>query len=291
MWLQRAEVVIYVLLFTCLSTGLVYLWHAAVEVELFRVALGAAVFFGGLAVALLMLALVRIGTLVVRNTQSLEEIGERVGNLETMLEAALEPEAEPESQELDLAGVGVGDPEPLVAAQVTEDGFPRFVAPPELAANPADAVPTRRQDGRSSNRPGRPSAADDPSQATPTDGTKPAVRRMETCWQEAFDRRDISACRRILAESGSAVDPQRRSALSQALEVLVSQKKQALRESFAASFRAGRLREALARGREIVTLFPDSPMAQEFLQIEPHLLARAADEEARHAGGEPGAAV
>jgi len=154
------------------------------------------------------------------------------------------PDEDRKAAEVNLSEAGTGDPGLLVAATLPSDGFPRLARQDELDAETGLARPAR--DARD-----------------PLD-----------LWQTAFERGDIRACRRILAEAGDRIEPDRRLAMSEAMEAFLAGRKETLRDEFSSRVRAGHFEEALAIGRQIADMFPGSDLAAEFERIEPHLRAR-----------------
>ncbi len=272
-WLRRTEIVIYVFLFACVSFGLIYLVPAALGGRIWSAVVGAAVVIGGSGATLLMQGIVRVAALMLHNAEQLEILHQRVDSLEDALEAALSvvpaqnAAAAATAAEIDPSDLGYRDPTPLIAASTVEDRFPRLAVPvqhrePERAAA---AAATRSPDS---------------SGATATPGAGP-----EQQWQCAYDASDIRTCRRILAEAGGQIPAARRQAMGDALDALIEDRKQSLRNEFAALVRSGRYRKAIAKGREIAETFPNSPMAAEFRRLQPHLAARAGTATHRAAEG------
>jgi len=270
LWLRRAEIIVYVFLGTCITSGLIYLYPAACAGQVRDALIGAAITIGGSGAALIMLAVVRIGSLTVYTAERLDEIGQRMDALEDTLEAALsavpeENAAAGRAEQLDLAGIGRGDPGLLVAASVPDTQFPRLAGRDEEDLASPDAAVSRE----------RTLADPQGSAAGPEDR-----------WQRAFDEGDLLACRRILAEAGSLIPAERRQAMLAALDVLIEDRKQALRDEFSALVRSRRFADAIAKGREIMQTFPNSSMAAEFEHVEPYLARRAAEAPPRSAGGQ-----
>ncbi|UCG16613.1 MAG: hypothetical protein JSV19_00980, partial [Phycisphaerales bacterium] len=85
-WLRRAEMIAYVFLFTCISSGLICVYFGG---SVWNALIGAAITIGGSGAAWIMLAVVRIGSLVDWNAGRLEAISQRVDALEDTLEVAL----------------------------------------------------------------------------------------------------------------------------------------------------------------------------------------------------------
>jgi hypothetical protein len=270
LWLRRAEIIVYVFLGTCITSGLIYLYPAACAGQVRDALIGAAITIGGSGAALIMLAVVRIGSLTVYTAERLDEIGQRMDALEDTLEAALssvpdENASASRAAPVDLAAIGRGAPGLLVAATVPDHPFPRLAGRDEEDLVPADAaVPRERTVAGPVGPP-----------------TGPEAR-----WQRAFDEGDLLACRRILAEAGSLIPPERRQAMLAALDVLIEDRKQALRDEFSALVRSRRFADAIAKGREITQNFPNSAMAAEFEQVEPYLARRAAEDPPRSARGQ-----
>lgn len=245
-WLRRAERIVYAFLFACITSGLFLVYYAAFGGNVLNAMVGAAIVIGGSGAALMMLTLVRTGRLAVRNTESLEAIGHRVDAIEDMLQVALSvpPQEDGKTAEVNLSDIGKGDPGPLVAATLPSDGFPRLA----------------RQD--------------EPDGETGSARPRGEARDPLDLWQTAFERGDIRACRRILAEAGDRIEPDRRLAMSEAMEAFLAGRKETLRDEFSSRVRAGHFEEALAIGRQIADMFPGSDLAAEFERIEPHLRAR-----------------
>lgn len=270
LWLRRAEIIVYVFLGTCITSGLIYLYPAACAGRVRDALIGAAITIGGSGAALIMLAVVRIGSLTVYTAERLDEIGQRMDALEDTLEAALSAVPEENAaagrvDELDLSRIGRGDPGLLVAASVPDKQYPRLAGRDEEDLASADAAAPRE----------RAVADSGASSAGP-----------EARWQRAFDEGDLLACRRVLAEAGSLIPPERRQAMLAALDVLIEDRKQVLRDEFSALVRGRRFADAIAKGREIAQTFPNSAMAAEFEQVEPYLTRRAAEAPPRSAGGQ-----
>ncbi len=269
LWLRRAEIIVYVFLGTCITSGLIYLYPAACAGEVRDALIGAAITIGGSGAALIMLAVVRIGSLTVYTAERLDEIGQRMDALEDTLEAALSAVPEENAnasrvEPLDLAGIGRGDPGLLVAAGVPEKPFPRLASRDEEDHGPAETAVSHER-------------------IVTTAGKSPAC--PEERWQRAFDERDLLGCRRILAEAGTLIPADRRQAMLAALDTLMEDRKQALRDEFSALVRSHRFADAIAKGREIARTFPNSSLAAEFEQVEPYLARRAAEAPPRSAGG------
>lgn len=265
-WVRRGRTASYVFLFLCAGSGLFYGYSSAASGNVLNAVLGGAIALGGSGVALLLLQVMRVASVVVENAEQLDRLGRRLDRFETKLDAALRPH----DGETNLSELGPGDPGELVAASVPVSGFPRL-APAGASEREDDTTMDRTED-----RPARPAErmADGDSERLETPQETPEAKSLEDRWQEAFRRADLPTCRRILEAAEASLDADRLVSMRQGLEGAVRDRKQQLRDEFAALVRAGRFRDALAKGEEIVSLVPDSPMATEFRTIRPHLESR-----------------
>jgi hypothetical protein len=273
-WVRRGRAASYVFLFLCAGSGLFYGYSSAASGHVLNAVLGGAIALGGSGVALLLLQMMRVASVVVENAEQLDRLGRRLDRFETNLDAALRRQDE----ETNLSELGRGDPGDLVAASVAAGGYPR------LAPAGASEADDDRTMGRTGDRPARfEDRSEERSEEQLADGDSaqlevpqeaPAAQSLEDRWEEAFRRADLPACRRILEAAAATLDADRLGSMRQGLEGAVRDRKQRLRDEFAALVRAGRFREAIAKGEEIVSLVPDSPMACEFRRIRPHLESR-----------------
>jgi hypothetical protein len=265
-WVRRGRAASYVFLFLCAGSGLFYGYSSAASGNVLNAVLGGAIALGGSGVALLLLQMMRTASVVVENAEQLDRLGRRLDRFETKLDAALQPH----DGETNLSELGSGDPGDLVAASVPASGYPRLA--PASASERDDNVTIDRT-GDHPARPGE-QVADGDSVRLEIPREAPEGKSLEDRWQEAFRRADLSACQRILEAAEATLDADRLVSMRQGLEGAVRDRKQQLRDEFAALVRAGRFREAIATGEEIVLLVPDSPMAAEFHKIRPHLESR-----------------
>ena len=125
-WLRRARWAVGLAAAACVGLGLHWVYRAALAGDVSEALAGTALCLGVLALDYAAAAVLRMGGLVLRSIQRIENIEHRLSALEVSIDALEHTAARP----VDLTGVGTGDATSLVAAQVDRDVFPRLA--PEL---------------------------------------------------------------------------------------------------------------------------------------------------------------
>ncbi|MGB0714325.1 MAG: hypothetical protein ACPGXK_00490 [Phycisphaerae bacterium] len=152
---------------------------------------------------------------------------------------------------LDLASLGLGQPEGLAAARLDQSVFPR------LAKQLDDDLPAD----------GGPSELVKVSEGVTT-------RNVFREWQQAIENRDLPACRVIHATLSQALDAALLEPMSAQLLALEADVEDHWRSEFAAAVRARDYARALDAGDEILKLFPERRIAEDFRALRSLLTRR-----------------
>lgn len=176
---------------------------------------------------------------------------------------------------VDLSEAGVEDPSSLAAATLSEV-FPRLVTDVdelviqdpftyESIASPAPApiesepIDDHVADLSGNGRNGHSSMS---------------FKETMQLWVTARGAGDLSACRAIINSMPESADPDLVETMHEQLDELNETARHSLREKFAQHVRAGEIAGAIEIGERLRELFPDSDLAEEFVQLKPLLEKR-----------------
>ncbi len=252
--------------------------------------LGFVIISGALATAALFRSVMGVGLRISTMGEHLDEVRRRLQRIEASVSApapvADEPggEATEENECVDLAEAASGDASLITAATLDRAAYPRLVA--GMAKNPPAQTQTDRDRATALESPhtGADVLAEllgTPFLAEASVGDQPMNRNMLRTWKVAVREGDLATCRSMYAALVDTADPQIVVRLSEQLEALARQTEKSFREKFAACVRASDYDGALGVGREIFRLMPDRLIADEYHQLEAHLLRRHAETQAR----------
>ena len=239
--MRNAHVAVWAFMSVCGLCGLCYMFFCAFLGQAFHAIVGAVVAMGGVTLGFVVLAAIRFGAVLVTSGKQIEGLAWRLEELESLLKS--------ESATVDLAHLGDGDAEKLLAANVHRDSFPRLV-PPESDTSPEKHAAA---------------SAREPVRCLP----------QEYQWQAAYESGDIAGCRRALVALREVLDSQRIGSMEERLRALSCARALQLRQDFARQVRSQHYASALITGKQITELFPDSAMAREFATIRARLIERA----------------
>ena len=206
-------------------------------------------------------------------TQRLERIGESLRRIEEFRTApppmgrAHELEAS-----LDLTAIGSGNPSVLASAILDRSVFPRLagsIQPPQAGEQAVTEIAPASNPQPSADR------ADDHQEVVPTGG--PGRKNMLRSWRVGLREGDVVTCRRVLSTLLDTADPALVADFQAELDRLIKRVEGELRRRFASRVRDGDYSAAIDVGREILSRLPESPIARDYQQIEPHLIRRAND--------------
>ena len=155
---------------------------------------------------------------------------------------------------LDLATLGQGDPDALAAARLDQNVFPRL-------ARTFDEEETIARGSEDASRVGH--AGDDKVEVSEGVTSRNIFRE----WQAAVDAEDLPACRVMHATLSQALESNMLAPLSRQLSELECQVEQSCRKRFINALRAGDYAAALHEGEEILRLFPERRIAEDFRRL------------------------
>lgn len=247
-WMRNAHIAVYAFMCVCGLCGLCYMFFCAFLGQAFHAIVGAIVAIGGMTIGFMALAAVRIGAVLVTRIERIEVLASRLEEVESAPQS--------ESVTVDLARVGDGDAENLVAANLQHDSFPRLV-PSE-----SDTLP------------------EEPAAASP--GEAVHCLPQENQWQVAYQSGDIAGCRRALVSLREVLAPERIASMEEGLRAMSRARALQLRQDFARQVRSRYYASALITGKQITELFPDSVMARDFESLCPRLIECASQRKKSH---------
>jgi hypothetical protein len=165
---------------------------------------------------------------------------------------------------LDLTGIGPGDPTVLAAATLDRSVYPRLVhtMDDEPPANAAASDPSAH------------AAVDEHEAATSADG--PATKSLLRQWKVAIRDADLLACRAVYSALVDTAGPEQIAPLRDQLDAVCTHVAKELRHRFTGCIRERDFAGALAVGEQIGRNLPDHPIAREFDRIRPVLVDLAA---------------
>lgn len=210
-------------------------------------------------------ALAALHNSMARNTQT-ATIGSSAG---AFSQQASNPEI------VDLSEAGVEDPSSLAAATLSEV-FPRLVTDVdelviqdpftyESIASPAPApIDSEPSDDHVA----------EPSGNGRNGHSSMSFKETMQLWVTARGAGDLSACRAIINSMPESADPDLVETMHEQLDELNETARHSLREKFARHVRAGEIAGAIEIGERLRELFPDSDLAEEFVQLKPLLEKR-----------------
>ena len=206
-------------------------------------------------------------------TRRLERIGESLRRIEEFRTASppARVELEPEAS-LDLTAIGSGDPSALAGAILDRSIFPRLAN----SIQPARADEQGVEETASTDNPLPPvDEMNNRPKVLQTGG--PGRKNMLRSWRVGLREGDVGTCRRVLSTLLDTADPALVADFQAELDRLIKRVEGELRRRFASRVREGDYSAAIDVGREILTRLPESPIARDYQQIEPHLIRRAGD--------------
>lgn len=229
--------------------------------------LGFLIISGALVGAAMLRAIMRLGEQADELARAIEDVRQAVLSAEASVREHIREMKDAASvQMIDLSTFGTGDPSVLTAATLDRDAYPRLMTTMEGAP----AAPTVG------------SIADGAAPVAPAllGLHGPATKNLLRQWKVAVREGDLLECRRVLSTLVDVVTPAEFAPLEGQFAVLANRVESGLRKAFAAHVRNRDFAGALAVGSQIVELFPDRPVAQDFAavkdQLERHLRSRAA---------------
>lgn len=210
-------------------------------------------------------ALTSLHATMARNTQT-STIGSAA---DAFVQQANNPEI------VDLSDAGVEDPSSLAAATLDQEVFPRLVTESD---EPSIQDPFRYDTVASQTHNSIDSESSDDHVAESTangrNGHSPSFKETMQLWVAARGAGDLSACRAIISSMPESADPDLVETMHEQLDELNETARHSLREKFAEHVRAGEIAGAIEIGERLRELFPDSDLAEEFVQLKPLLEKR-----------------
>jgi len=259
------------------AIGLLLAIFAAVNGNLMGTLVGLVISSGAMLAATLFRTLYRVGLRV-------SEIGEHLDEVRQRLRQMTEHSGAGTGASGALAGAAVkdiardahGDPSLITAATLSRATYPRLVTAME-AQPPAHCDSAPPDEVAVATMMGTPHAADADTRAAGRD-----YEPMQT-WNAALLDDDYATCRAMYAILVDTVEPRAVVQLGEQLEALARRTEESLRVRFGEAVRNRDFDTAVTIGRDILRLMPDRTVAEEYREIEPHLLRRRA---AQHADEE-----
>ena len=190
-------------------------------------------------------------------------------------EAESNPDADPGTQTLDLAAIGSGNPDVMVAATLDRDRFPRLAGTMDRKPVAGGGKESGKVQPTDRLRAGtvQPRGADIEGEVGER-VYRAALTNLLRQWKLGLRTGDLPACRAALSALDATLEPESRAVLDAQLEGLGDRVECALRQEFARHARAGNLDGLLEVGDRIRRLLPERPVAEEFQRLRPHLLRR-----------------
>lgn len=274
---------LYVIAAFYVVVGFVLAVVAAANGDRMGTFLGFMIISGALATAALFRSVMQIGLRISTMGEHLDEVRSRMRRIEAVSSASPEGER--------AAGVGVareevvcveaasGDASLITAATLDRGAYPRLVTamaqqPPAQAVADHEVAAVEGADG----------PADLLGAAFLADGRvedRPLSRNLLRSWKVALREGDLAGCRSMYAALVDTAEPHLVVRLSEQLEALARRVEKQCRERFAACVREQDFDGAVGVGREILRLMPDRQIADEYRQLESHLLRRRAEAQTR----------
>ena len=269
---RRSRRTLYVIASFYVAVGFWLALPAAVAGDRLSTFLGFLIISGALAVAVGLESIFRLNAHVATMTEQLIGLRERLNRIERAPAATQSTGTdEPEPAMMDLATMGRGDPDILVAATLDRSVFPRLVStmddvpptitPDALRCEKATPVPERVRVTRS--------PAD-------VDGSGVTTRNLMHEWEDGLRTGDLAACRNVFSALVDIADPATVVVFGSQLEQLAGHTEAQLREAFLRHARERDYSALMDVGEEICRQLPDRPIAVEFNRIKPHVQRRLA---------------
>ena len=276
--IRHAKRALYLVAALYVSVGLLLAGLSAVRGDPLGTFLGFLIVSGGLGAAVVLAFVLRISAQSELLTQRIEEQAVALARLERFLAehaAPFEPGEDGSVRNLDLTGIGTGDPALLAAATLDRAVYPRLV-PTMEEEPPADSV---EQEAEASLYEFGDSGEGERKDAGPSDaaeqGESPATKNLLRQWRLALREGDLASCRAVFSALVDTSAPEQLLPLRQQLEAISTDVERRLRDRFSQLVRDRDFAGALATGEEICRLLPDRPVAEEFRRLAPHLVVRA----------------
>ncbi len=240
---------------------------AALEGDRLSAFLGFVIISGTLAAAVLVNAVLRVGSRLTTLVERIEQVHDRLGQLEESRviheTRAAAASADETLNTLGLAGEQPIPPTVLTAANLDRSIFPRLVPTGDEqmaggAANKTIAAPRRA----ASQLRGEPRVTSD---------------RLWRKWETAVQAGDLAGGRALCSVLVDTVGPDAVATLTAEMDELTARTETSLRGQFSGYLQKRDYANALAIGAKITRLLPDRPIAAEFARVRPLL--------ERHLGG------
>lgn len=183
-----------------------------------------------------------------------------------------EEDVEPATTVLDLANVGVGNPNVLAAATLDRSRFPRLVETMDRSTQSHGAEKSTNSIG----------PAQQPVAATSADESVSILNLMRQ-WKLAQRAGDLSTCRQVFSAFIEVADDVRITPLRRELSLLSDRVERELRTKFSDCMGRRDFPGMLDVGEQIIALLPDRSVADDYRKIEPHIVRRVAEQDGERA--------
>lgn len=277
---RRTRKTLYLVAGLYVAIGFVVAATTAVEGNFLGTFLGFLMISGALSVGIIARTALHVLVRIASIEESLGEFSERVEGLIPLVRSEASPSAQirqPVGQSdqptptLDLAKIGLGDPEVLAAATLDRDVYPRLVSSIDEA--PDDAPTGMHAQSRESG------AASGESNGQPphagSNGHSVTTKNLLHQWKSAMADSDLKKCRQVLSALVDLVEPNAVAPLRTQIHDLEDRVEHSLREQFSREVRGREFTAAILTGGRLCELLPDRPVAAEFQRLKPILTRRA----------------
>jgi|CXWL01.1.fsa_nt_gi hypothetical protein len=273
---RRTRNTLYLVAGLYIVIGFVVATATAMQRDRLGTFLGFLIISGALSMGLIARTALQVLVRIAHIQESLDDLSERVDGLMPLVrtdESTSGTSAPIAESVLDLANIGVGDPQLLAAATLDRDVYPRLAtALEQVAVGGPEAeqrhAPLAEPDGaKSSNH----------APGNGVGGVSVTTRDLLRQWKAALADEDLSQCKRVLSAIVDLADHDAVVPLRRQIRELEDRVERKLRERFTHQVHSRDFMAAMETGERICSLLGDRPVAADFERLRP-ILTRRADE-------------
>ncbi len=271
---RRTRNTLYLVAGLYIVVGFVVAAATAMQRDRLGTFLGFLIISGALSMGLVARTALHVLVRIAHIEESLDDFAERVEGLIPLIHANEDaPSVAVAAAEsvVDLANVGVGDPELLAAATLDRDVYPRLVTALDQAA--ADRPETVVQGAHADGSDATETSGHRPSNGM--NGSRVATRNLLQQWKAALADEDLAQCKRVLSAIVDLADRDAVAPLRIQIRELADRVERRLREQFSHQVRTSDFVAALETGEQICSLLSERPVSAEFERLRPILIRRA----------------
>ncbi len=274
---RRTRNTLYLVAGLYIVVGFVVATATAMQRDRLGTFLGFLIISGALSMGLVARTALQVLVRIAHIEECLDDFAERVDGLIPLVRVdgnASSISAPNAEFVVDLANIGVGDPEMLAAATLDRDVYPRL-------ANAMDQAVTEWPKTEQLHAPladldgGKSSSDHGPTNGV--NGNTASTRNLLQQWKAALADEDLVQCKRVLSAIVDLADHDAVAPLRSQIRELEDRVEQKLRERFTHQVHCGDFVAALETGERICSLLGERPVAADFERLRP-ILTRRADE-------------